>query len=179
MIAAPDALVVAEREPHPFGTAQETDHVTPFFVVSFETVADTDSWPPVLSVTEEGVRDTATAGGADVLAPPPHPATHKTRIGIPRNWVTNRRTALIRLSLQRVRGAESITIQIMSMQNGTRDRPRTIIAANRSPSTRLNRRFLPTFVRYCCQAHFDSNIARRNLTRILEIFRAIKKKNCR
>jgi hypothetical protein len=38
-MAVPDALVVAERDPQPFGVAQESAHVTPLLAESPVTVA--------------------------------------------------------------------------------------------------------------------------------------------
>jgi hypothetical protein len=80
--AVPDALEVAETEPHPFAVAQESPHVTPLFALSFVTVAVNACVFPTPIVAVVGA--TLTAIGVEappllVVAVPPHPATNVTK----------------------------------------------------------------------------------------------------
>jgi hypothetical protein len=74
--AVPDALVVAESDPQPFGVAQESAQVTPLFALSFETVGVKVCVLPRATVAVVGA--TLTAIGVDpppvVEALPPQPA---------------------------------------------------------------------------------------------------------
>jgi hypothetical protein len=75
--AVPDALVVAESEPQPFGVAQESDHVTPLFALSFATVAVNICICPAATVAVAGVTVTLRdEPPVVVLALPPQPATN-------------------------------------------------------------------------------------------------------
>jgi hypothetical protein len=75
--AAPDAPVVADSEPQPFGVAHETAQLTPFARESFATVAVNSC--VVAATTDADVGDTTTEIGCDVEPPfpdefePPHP----------------------------------------------------------------------------------------------------------
>ena len=75
--ATPDAPVVADSEPQPFGVAHETVQLTPFAKESFVTVAVKFCVVDVATDADEG--DTATEMGCDVEPPspdelePPHP----------------------------------------------------------------------------------------------------------
>jgi hypothetical protein len=82
--ALPEALVVADNEPHPFAVAQDNAHVTPFAALSLLTVAVKLCVPPTATDAVVGATVTPIAPGVvpaspDVLELPPHP----TRIPIP------------------------------------------------------------------------------------------------
>jgi hypothetical protein len=79
VVAAPEALVVADSDPQPLAVAQETAHVTPLFALSFETVAVNACVFPTATLAVVGVTATPTtvapppAAGV-VFDAPPHPA---------------------------------------------------------------------------------------------------------
>lgn len=68
MMAAPEALLAAERAPHvaPLQPAPDRVQVTPLFALSFATVAVNGCVNPTCTLGEVGERLTATATGADV-----------------------------------------------------------------------------------------------------------------
>jgi hypothetical protein len=65
VIAVPDALVVADSDPHPPAVAHDAAHVTPFAALSLFTVAM--KFCVALGATVADVGDTATA----IAVPPP------------------------------------------------------------------------------------------------------------
>ncbi|HXM16188.1 MAG TPA: hypothetical protein VN933_13175 [Candidatus Eremiobacteraceae bacterium] len=80
--AVPDALEVAETEPHPFAVAQESAHVTPLFALSLETVAVNICVFPTTTVAVTGVTLTPIGGEPPpplVVELPPQPATNVTK----------------------------------------------------------------------------------------------------
>jgi hypothetical protein len=79
----PDALVVADSDPHPPAVAHAAAHVTPFAAVSFATVAV--KLCVALVATDAVAGDTVTATPVVPpsleLDPPPHPASIPTAAG--------------------------------------------------------------------------------------------------
>jgi hypothetical protein len=73
VIAAPEALVVADKVPHPLAVAHDIAHVTPFTAVSFVTVAAKLCVALVASEAVVGDTDTAIVSVGVVPPPPPVP----------------------------------------------------------------------------------------------------------
>jgi hypothetical protein len=74
VIAVPEALVVADNDPHPPAVAHAAAHVTPFAALSLLTVAVKLCVALVATVAVVGATVTAPAVAPPlVLAPPPHP----------------------------------------------------------------------------------------------------------
>jgi hypothetical protein len=83
VIAAPEALVVADNDPHPLGVAHDAAHVTPFAALSFATVAV--KLCVALVATDAVAGDTVTAIPIVPLLeldPPPHPANTPITVNI-------------------------------------------------------------------------------------------------
>jgi hypothetical protein len=81
VIAVPEALVVADNDPHPLAVAHDAAHVTPFAALSLLTVAV--KLCVALGATDAVVGDTVTAITAgvdppspDEFDPPPHPSNN-------------------------------------------------------------------------------------------------------
>jgi hypothetical protein len=73
LIAVPDALVVADSDPHPPAVAHDAAHVTPFAALSLLTVAVKLCAALGATVADAGVTATAIVVPPPVELDPPHP----------------------------------------------------------------------------------------------------------